>query len=214
MSALEADVIVVGAGFAGLKAAQDLVDAGRSVIVLEAKDRVGGRSKPVDFAGGVADLGCQWIGAGHTALLAEGDRFGVQTYQQYDEGRTVLQMFGKLATFTGAVPKMPFLALLELGLLQRRWDRDMKTVPPEAPWTAPKAAEWDSLTLESWILANLRTPAGREFARIVPRSAWAAEARQVSYLWFLDALRNAGGLDYLMTVRGGALEMKFTGGMW
>ncbi len=214
-----ADVIVVGAGLAGLKAAQDLTDAGRSVIVLEARDRVGGRTKPASVAGGVdlggrGDLGGQWIGAGHTALLAEGARFGIEAYQQYDAGKTVMQMFGKRVTFKGAVPKMPVLALIELGLLQRRWDREMKTVPPEAPWTAPRASEWDGVTLESWILAHVRTRAAREFARLVPRGAWAAEARQVSYLWFLDALRSAGGLDYLMTVRGGALDAKFAGGMW
>ncbi|HEY1559900.1 MAG TPA: FAD-dependent oxidoreductase [Caulobacteraceae bacterium] len=214
MSAHEADVIVVGAGFAGLKAAQDLVDAGRSVVVLEARDRVGGRAKPATVAGDVGDLGCQWVGAGHMALLEEADRFGVQTYQQYDDGKTVLQMFGKLATFSGATPKMPFVALIELAILQAYWKRDMKSVPPAAPWTAPKAAEWDSQTLDSWIVANLRTKAAREFARLVPRGAWAAEARQVSYLWFLDALRSAGGLEYLMTVRGGALDMKFAGGVW
>ncbi len=214
MSARETDVIVVGAGFAGLKAAQDLVDAGRSVIVLEARDRVGGRAKPATVAGDVGDLGCQWVGAGHTTLLEQAGRFGIQTYQQYDDGKTVLQMFGKLATFSGATPKMPFVALIELAILQAYWNRDAKTVPPEAPWTAPKAARWDSQTLESWILANLRTKAAREFARLVPRGAWAAEARQVSYLWFLDALRSAGGLEYLMTVRGGALDMKFAGGVW
>lgn len=214
MNSQDADVIVVGAGFAGLKAAQDLVDAGRSVIVLEARDRVGGRSKPTTVAGGVGDLGCQWIGAGHTALLEQAARFGIGTYQQYDDGKTVLQLLGRLETFSGATPKMPFVALIELAILQAYWARDMKTVPPEAPWIAPKAAEWDGLTLESWILANLRTKAAREFARLVPRGAWAAEARQVSYLWFLDALRSAGGLDYLMTVRGGALDMKFAGGVW
>jgi monoamine oxidase len=214
MSAREADVIVVGAGFAGLKAAQELVDAGRSVIVLEARDRVGGRAKPATVAGAVGDLGCQWVGAGHTALLEEGARFGVKTYPQYDDGKTVLQMFGKRATFSGATPKMPFVALIELAILQAYWNRDVKSVPAEAPWTAPKAAEWDSQTLESWILANLRTKSAREFARLVPRGAWAAEARQVSYLWFLDALRSAGGLDYLMAVRGGALDMKFAGGAW
>ena len=58
MSAREADVVVVGAGFAGLRAAQDLLDAGRSVIVLEARDRVGGRAKPATVAGDVGDLGC------------------------------------------------------------------------------------------------------------------------------------------------------------
>jgi monoamine oxidase len=208
-----ADVIVVGAGAAGLKASLDLMAQGRSVIVLEAKDRVGGRLKPTTVAGRVGDLGGQWVGAGHDVLMAEAARHGVALYSQHDAGKTIMQMFGKLVSFTGAVPRLPPLALIELLLLQRRWDREMNTVPAEAPWTAPRADEWDGETLESWIVRNLRTRGAREFARLVPRGAWAAEARQVSYLWFLDALRSAGGLAYLMGVRGGALDAKFVGGM-
>ncbi len=108
---------------------------------------------------------------------------------------------------------MPVLSLIELFRLQRRWHRDMRTVPAEAPWTAPRAREWDEQTLESWILKNVRTAAAREFARLVPRGAWCAEASQVSYLWFLDALRSGSGLDYLMGVKNGALDAKFKGGM-
>jgi monoamine oxidase len=208
-----ADVVVVGAGLSGLKAAQQLVAQGRSVIVLEAKDRVGGRLKAGNAGGHVVDCGGQWVGAGHTFLLSEARRLGVDTYQQYESGKTVMQLLGKLVQFTGAVPKMPFLSLLELVLLQRRWDREMKTVPADAPWSAPRAAEWDGQTLESWIVRNVRTSAARQFARLVPRGAWAVEASQVSYLWFLDALRSGEGLGTLMAVKGGALDAKFKGGM-
>jgi monoamine oxidase len=207
------DVIVVGAGIAGLKAAQELVAAGQSVIVLEANERVGGRLKRAEVNGQVGDVGGQWIGVGHDVLLGEGKRFGIETYAQYESGKTVMQLLGKLTQFTGAVPKMPILSLLELFRLQKRWDREMKTIPADAPWNAPRAKEWDGETLESWIVKNIHTAAAREFARLVPRGAWAAEARQVSYLWFLDALRSAGGLEYLMTVKGGALDRKFKGGM-
>lgn len=209
----QADVIVVGAGVAGLKAAQELVAAGRSVIVLEANERAGGRLKRRKVDGYIADVGGQWVGKGHDVLRAEAGRFGIATYEQYESGKTLLQLLGKLVSFTGNVPKMPPLALIELALLQRRWDREMKTVPADAPWTAPRAEEWDGITLESWIAQNIRTKTAREFARLVPRGAWAAEARQVSYLWFLDALRSAGGLDYLMGVKNGALDAKFEGGM-
>ncbi len=209
----KADVIVIGAGFAGLKAAQELVALGRSVILLEAKDRVGGRVKRAEVAGRTADVGGQWVGAGHSELLAEAARRGIGTYKQYETGKTVMQLLGKVVHFTGTVPRMNPLALIELLRLQRRWHRDMKDVPADAPWTAPKAAEWDAMTLESWIVKNVRTKAAREFARLVPRGAWAAEARQVSYLWFLDALRSGTGLDYLMGVKDGALDSKFSGGM-
>jgi monoamine oxidase len=207
------DVIVVGAGLAGLKAAQELVAQGRSVILLEAKDRVGGRLKKEIVAGRVCDVGGQWVGAHHTMLSAEAERFGIKPYKQFESGKTVMQLLGKIVQFAGAVPKMPILSLLELFRLQKRWDREMRTVPAEAPWTASRAAEWDGQTLESWIVGNVHTSAAREFARLVPRGAWAAEASQVSYLWFLDALRSGMGLEYLMGVKDGALDSKFQGGM-
>ena len=204
-----ADVIVVGAGFAGLKAAQDLLAAGRSVILLEANDRVGGRMKRGEVAGRVVDYGAQWVGKGHDFLLEQARRYGIETYRQYDSGKTVMQLLGKLTQFAGDVPKMPFLSLIELARLQKRWDRETKQVPADAPWTSPRAKEWDAQTLETWIARNVHTRAAREFARLVPRGAWAVEARNVSYLWFLDALRSAGGLAYLMTVKDGALDEKF-----
>jgi monoamine oxidase len=209
----KAEVIVIGAGFAGLKAAGDLVASGRSVILLEAKDRVGGRTKQGELAGRVIDPGGQWVGVRHTMLLAEAKRFGIGAYKQYDQGRTVLQLVGKLAHFSGNIPKLPFLSLLELVRLQKRWDRDMKTVPKEAPWEAPKANEWDAMTVESWIVKHVHTAAARAFARLVPRGAWAAEASQISYLWFLDALRSGDGLEHLMAVKDGVLDAKFRGGM-
>ena len=207
------DVIVIGAGMSGLKAASDLGAQGRSVIVLEANERVGGRLKPATVAGRLCDMGGQWVAPKHTMLLDEARRFGIETYPQYTEGKTVMQLLGGLTQFTGEVPRMPVLALLELLRLQRRWDRDMATVPAESPWTAPRAKEWDAITLDSWIERNVRTKAARAFARLVPRSTWAADASQISYLWFLDALRSNGGLAYLMAVKNGMLDAKFKGGM-
>jgi len=207
------DCIVVGAGASGLKAARELVDAGRSVVVLEAHDRVGGRLKAAEIADRKVDAGGQWVGVRHSVLRAEAERLGVPTYKQYDNGRTVLKLTGRIREFTGNVPKMPLLALLELYRIQRCWDREMRTVPKDAPWTAPRAEEWDSMTLESWIIANVRTEAARQFARMVSRGAWSVEARSVSYLWFLDALRSGDGLEHLMAVKDGILDAKFLGGM-
>ena len=207
------DVVVVGAGLAGLKAASELVSRGRTVTVLEAADRVGGRTKRGEIAGRVADYGGQWVGPRHFALLAEAKRLGIETFDQYDDGQTTMLLRGRLARFAGDVPKMSALALVELAMLQRRWEREMRAVPADAPWTAPQAAAWDAQTLDSWIERNLRTAEARAFARLVPKGAWAADAAQISYLWFLDALRSGEGLASLMGVKGGVLEKKFKGGM-
>lgn len=189
-----ADVIIIGAGMAGLKAASDLVALGRSVIVLEAKDRVGGRLKAGMVAGRIIDRGGQWVGIRHTELLAEAKRLGVETYKQYATGKVQVLLHGKLKAFAGDVPPLSPVALLEMLWMQWRWTRDMKTVPKDAPWTAAKAEQWNAITLDGWITKHLRTKVGRTFARMIPRSAWVAEARQVSYLWFLDALRNGDGI--------------------
>ena len=179
------------------------MNLGRSVIVLEANARVGGRLKRGEVAGRVADFGGQWVGKGHDVLLAEAGRLGIETYAQYETGKVVLQLLGKLTQFNGTVPRMPFLSLLELARIQKRWDRDMATVPAAAPWNAPNAKLWDGMTLDSWIEKNVHTKAARAFARLVPRGAWATDAQQISYLWFLDALRSNGGLEYLMAIKGG-----------
>ena len=207
-----ADAIVVGAGLSGLKAASDLVARGKSVVVVEARDRVGGRTMGGELCGRAIDHGAQWVGPRHTRLLAEAKSFGLQTYPQYAQGKTILSLEGTRSEFAGAVPKMPVLALIELLLLQRRWNRDMKTLPYGAPWEAAKAKEWDSQTLESWIVKNLRTKSARAFARLVPKGSYAASATEVSYLWMMEMLRTNEGLEQLMNVEGGITDAKFKGG--
>ncbi|HEY2071306.1 MAG TPA: flavin monoamine oxidase family protein [Rhizomicrobium sp.] len=205
--------IVIGAGFSGLKAAMDLAQAGKSVLVLEARDRVGGRVEPGELCGRVIDHGGQWVGPKHTRLLDLARRFQRETYLQYAEGRTILSLDGKRSEFKGETPKMPVLALVELAMLQSRWAKEMKTLPKGAPWTAKNAKEWDSQTLATWIKKNLSTKASRAFAGLVPKGAYAANPMEVSYLWMLEMLRSSEGLDHLMAVKGGVTDSKFKGGM-
>jgi monoamine oxidase len=68
-------VIVIGAGFAGLAAANALQEAGVDVVVLEARGRLGGRAWTADVAGARVDLGCSWI---HTPVGNPMSRFAGQ----------------------------------------------------------------------------------------------------------------------------------------
>ena len=63
------DVIVVGAGFAGLTAARNLIRSGKKVVLLEARDRVGGRVKGTTLAGHKVDAGGMWVGPTQTKVL-------------------------------------------------------------------------------------------------------------------------------------------------
>ena len=87
--AAAADVVVVGAGLAGLAAASRLVDAGAQVVVLEARERVGGRTLTVPTADGTPiDHGGQWIGPTQDRIAALAARVGVTTYPTWKRGST------------------------------------------------------------------------------------------------------------------------------
>jgi len=131
----EADVVVVGAGLAGLTAARDLVAAGCSVIVAEARDRVGGRvvGWPVGD-GKIVEMGGQFAGPTQDRILALAAELGVATFPTYDDGARVLHFNGKRGTYTGAIPRLNPLVLAEVGRAQARLESLARRVPADAPW--------------------------------------------------------------------------------
>jgi monoamine oxidase len=85
------EIIVVGAGFSGLTAARNLVRQGRKVVVLEARDRVGGRVKVGKLAGHAVDVGGIWVGPTQTRLLELIKESGLHTMPQFEDGKDVTE---------------------------------------------------------------------------------------------------------------------------
>ena len=191
-----ADVVVVGAGLAGLAAASRLVDAGAEVVVLEARERVGGRTLTLPAADGTPiDHGGQWIGPTQDRIAALAARFGVTTYPSYEHGLNTEFRDGRAHRFDGQLPDgSDPVSAVALGQAIRELDAMASRVPLEAPWTATDALAWDSQTVETWLQDRVTAERARNWLRAVIRGTLAAEARDLSLLHTLFVIRSAGGI--------------------
>jgi monoamine oxidase len=207
------DVVVVGAGLAGLSAASDLVAAGHSVAVLEARDRVGGRTLNHPLGGGeVIEVGGQWVGPGQDRVLARARAHGIKTFKTYTKGQQVLDYDGALSHFTGLIPPLPDPDAGDFGTLLGKILDLEKTIPLDRPWTAPGAAIYDGQTLETFKLANSSTRGARFLLDLATKAVFAAEPRDLSLLHALFYMNSGNGILNLTSTAGGAQDSRLVGG--
>ena len=212
------DVVVVGAGLAGLTAARELTAAGRDVVVLEARDRVGGRTVNHDLGDGkVVEAGGQFVGPTQDHVLALAKQVGVETFPAYTHGASVYVNGGKARRYRGDIPPDP-LALPDLGIAMRRINQLARKIPLDAPWRAPKARAWDSMTFESWIRHTTAGSGALDLVNVLLGSAYggsAADASLLYSLWYIAGFGNEttpGTIERGIGVTGGAQESRFAGG--
>ncbi|QXQ16040.1 flavin monoamine oxidase family protein [Skermania piniformis] len=212
----ETDVVIVGAGLSGLSAARALRDAGRTVTVLEARDRVGGRTMGGQLAGAPIELGGTWLGAGHTQMYALVDRLGLETFPTWnDAGRLLLDLGGRrvpLASHKGATPKLNPIALADLAQGLARFGRLARSVDPAQPWAHPEAEYLDGQTYESWVRRNLKTRIGRSYFRVLAEAVYSADGADMSLLHTLFYTASNGDLETLISVDEGAQRDRVVGG--
>jgi monoamine oxidase len=160
----DADVIVVGAGLAGLVAARELEAKGLSVIVCEARDRVGGRllNEPLPIGDQVTEIGGEWVGPTQYKINALADELGLQRHATYDEGDNLIDWNGKPVRYEGTIPRVNPAVLADVAQAQLRFERMARSVDPAEPWACKSAERWDRQTLGSWFARNTAT--GRHFA--------------------------------------------------
>jgi monoamine oxidase len=209
----EADVAIVGAGLAGLAAARELRAKGIEPVVLEARDRVGGRTLNEPLGDGqVVEVGGQWIGPTQDRMAALARDVGVDTFPTHVAGERLMEFGGKLTRYSGRVPKIGAGVLADVQQAQLKLDRLARRVPLDAPWQARGAERLDSQTFWSWMRRNVYTRGGRALMEIATEAVWAAEPAEVSLLHVLFYIHSAGSFDLLVETDGGAQQDRFVGG--
>jgi putrescine oxidase len=155
MLELDRDVVIVGAGPAGLTAARDLKKAGLSVAVLEARDRVGGRTWTDTIDGAMLEIGGQWVSPDQTALLALLEELGLKTYSRYRDGKSVyIGADGKRTLYTGDSFPVGETTAAEMDKLTALLDSLAAEIGPTEPWAHPKARELDTISFHHWLREN------------------------------------------------------------
>ena len=212
--ALETDVVVLGAGVAGLVAARRVVEAGSEAIVLEARDRVGGRTLNGELAGAVCELGGQWVGPTQDRVLALIAELGLETFPTYTSGENVIEWRGRLRRYRGTIPRgLGPATLVDLERVRRRLARDAAcTVDPTAPGAGRRARELDGLSVAGWLHRVRARQATRDLLTVAANTVWGLPLEELGLLGAITVIRSAGSLDMLLDAEGGAQQDRIVGG--
>ena len=207
-----ADVVVVGAGFAGLSTARELVRLGHDVVVLEGRSRVGGRSHSGSVAGVPVDLGGTFVGPTQDAVVALAKELGCESVPTYGRGKNLIRWRGRVRSYRSTIPRLSILELVDVSRIQWRFDRVSKKVPIAEPWTSPIAAELDSISLDKWLRSLHAGASTRDLMAIMSRVTWGCEPDAVSMLQTVRYVKAAGGLGRMLDTEGGAQQDRFLAG--
>ncbi|MBY4382233.1 FAD-dependent oxidoreductase [Rhodococcus fascians] len=153
MPTLDRDVAIVGAGPSGLAAATELRKAGLSVAVLEARDRVGGRTWTNTIDGASLEIGGQWVSPDQESLIALIGELGLDTFDRYREGESVyISAAGERTRYSGDSFPVDETTEKEMDRLVALLDDLAAQVGPEEPWAHPMACELDTISFEQWLI--------------------------------------------------------------
>jgi monoamine oxidase len=206
------DVVVVGAGFAGLTAARELTRLGHDVLVFEGRDRVGGRSFTGSVAGLPIDLGGSFVGPTQDAIKALAADLQIPTAPTHHHGKNVIRWRGSSRAYSGTIPRLSLIGLLDIGRLQWQFERIARNIPIPTPWNARRANQLDAVSLGEWLRLVHASASSRDLMAIMTRVTWGCEPDDVSMLHAARYVRAAGGLDRLLDTENGAQQDHFPGG--
>lgn len=218
MNAPEFDVLVIGAGYAGLSAATMLQAQGLSVALLEARDRVGGRTLERPVAGMPRlELGGQYFADVQERVTQLVKDVGLQAVPAWNEGDSFLALGDRVARYQSTPARclveqleFPEEVGAEIEATLAELNRLYPQVSGATPWECDEAEQWDAVTFETWIAGRIASSTGREFFRFLTNQAYSTEPGQISLLQMLWFINTSHGLPPWAT--GGAQANRVAGG--
>ncbi|KGJ77109.1 Putrescine oxidase [Cryobacterium roopkundense] len=200
MTKIERDVVIIGAGASGLTAASDLVAAGLTVAVLEARDRVGGRLWTDDVDGAMLEIGGQWVSPDQTALKDTLAQLGLATYPRYREGKSIyVNKAGAVTRFEGEIFPVPAATELAIVTLIEKLDVLVAEMDPDRPWEHPRAAELDAVSFSAWLEAETDDQEARDnIGMFIAGAMLTKPAHAFSTLQALHMAASAGSFSNLV----------------
>lgn len=210
---LTVDVVVIGAGFAGLVAAHELVSTGKTVHLLEARDRIGGRTESIKIAGQTLDIGGMWAGEQQHRLLKLARKYNIQTYPTYLKGKNFIEYSGGSGQSEGEdlVAVMSISQKLDYMQVEQKISKLVSQISIDKPWNHPEAEKLDGMTFQSWLENSTYTEGVKSIFNSICASVLCCTPSQISPLFFGWYLASSGGLSVLISTKGGAQELLFKG---
>jgi monoamine oxidase len=205
------DVVVVGAGLSGLCAARELKRHAPHlrVVVAEASSRVGGRTL-VDEDG--TDLGGGYFGPTQDRIMHVIDHLGLKMQKINTKGKTVQLLDGSIKHYSGIIPPVNLLGVIDLGAVMRHMDKEVQRVDLVHPHKTSEAEKWDTMTVEEYLQRHCYTESARKLMRVAIRIVLCVEPCEVSVLAWLWYVKQSGGVKRIFETENGAQDSKVQGG--
>ncbi len=213
LTRIDRDVVVIGAGISGLMTARRLTQAGHSVAVLEARDRVGGRTWSEEIDGSFFEIGGQWVSSDQDALKALLQELGKETFARYREGNSVyVSRDGERHEFQGDFP-VADETLVEIRRLVDALDRLVAEIDAATPWEHPRAAELDVVQFGTWLASQTDDVEARRIVdHYIAAGMYGKPSHTFSLLQAMLMVASAEKFEHLID-EGILLDERVVGGM-